>query len=273
MSWNQGNYIIKSEEVKVKGKVRRKVVIIPPVTHYSSYPSFTLHNYYPNPPSPQNFAHISSPPLLLSPVLYQSMPLPSASQSRVPKIRGAPPPFSIQPLNSNNVPPSSPFVQYMSPLLSPLRFPQPFPAPVINNINSPLTQPIQDTPTPHNSVLFLPHAEPTLHTAQNIQPNNQPLFLNSPATTAPPNVSPIPPVSLFACSSALLNRYSPTSSENSHSSSYTKAFLKITLPSTKDITLLTGCYDFDTKQVLTVKYFKWFSVQVLDSKTAQNAYC
>jgi DDE superfamily endonuclease len=27
MSWNQGNYIIKSEEVKVKGKVRRKVVI------------------------------------------------------------------------------------------------------------------------------------------------------------------------------------------------------------------------------------------------------
>jgi hypothetical protein len=28
MSWNQGNYIIKSEEVKVKGKVRRKVVIL-----------------------------------------------------------------------------------------------------------------------------------------------------------------------------------------------------------------------------------------------------
>jgi hypothetical protein len=26
MSWNQGNYIIKSEEVKVKGKVERKVV-------------------------------------------------------------------------------------------------------------------------------------------------------------------------------------------------------------------------------------------------------
>jgi hypothetical protein len=26
MSWNQGNYIIKGEEVKVKGKVRQKVV-------------------------------------------------------------------------------------------------------------------------------------------------------------------------------------------------------------------------------------------------------
>jgi hypothetical protein len=26
MSWNQGNYIIKGEEVKVKSKVRRKVV-------------------------------------------------------------------------------------------------------------------------------------------------------------------------------------------------------------------------------------------------------
>jgi hypothetical protein len=31
MSWNQGNYIIKGEEVKVKGKVRRKVV-----TYHSS---------------------------------------------------------------------------------------------------------------------------------------------------------------------------------------------------------------------------------------------
>jgi hypothetical protein len=28
MSWNQGNYIIKGEEVKVKGKVRRKVVTV-----------------------------------------------------------------------------------------------------------------------------------------------------------------------------------------------------------------------------------------------------
>jgi hypothetical protein len=118
----------------------------------------------------------------------------------------------------------------MSPLLSPLRFPQPCPAPVINNINSPHIQLIQNTPTPRNSVLFSPHAEPTLHTAQNIQSNNQPLFLNSSATTVPPDVSPIPPVFLSARSSALPNHYSPTSSENSHSSSYTKAFLKITLP-------------------------------------------
>jgi hypothetical protein len=28
MSWNQGNYIIKSEEVGVKGKVGRKVVTL-----------------------------------------------------------------------------------------------------------------------------------------------------------------------------------------------------------------------------------------------------
>jgi hypothetical protein len=218
--------------------------MVPPVVHYSSYPSSTLHNYYPNPPSPQNFAHISSPPLLFSPVLYQSMPLPSASQSRVPTIRETPPPFPIQPLNSNNIPPSSPFAQYMSPLLSPLHFPQPFPAPVMNNIYAPHIQPIQNAPTPCNSVLFPPHAEPTLHTAQNIQPNNQPLFLNYPATTVPPNVSPIPPVSPSACSSALPNRYSPTSSENSCSSSYTKAFLKNTLPSTKDIPLLTGKHDW-----------------------------
>jgi hypothetical protein len=132
----------------------------------------------------------------------------------------------------------------MSPLLSPLHFPQPFPAPVMNNINSPHIQPIQNTPTPRESVLFSPHAELTLYTAQNIQPNNQPLFLNSPATTVPPNDSLIPPVSPSARSSALPNRYFPKSSENSRFSSYTKAFLKITLPSTKDIPLLTGKHDW-----------------------------
>jgi hypothetical protein len=32
-------------------------------------------------------------------------------------------------------------------------------------------------------------------------------------------------------------------------------------------------YDFDTKQVLTVKYFKCQVLLVSSSKTTQNAYC
>jgi hypothetical protein len=67
-------------------------LLVPPVMFYPSYPSSTLHNHHPNPFLPQNFAHISSPPLLFSPPLYQPALFPSASQSRVPTIRGTPPP-------------------------------------------------------------------------------------------------------------------------------------------------------------------------------------
>jgi predicted transglutaminase-like protease len=35
----------------------------------------------------------------------------------------------------------------------------------------------------------------------------------------------------------------------------------------------TVCYDFDTEQLLTVKYLKCSSIQVLGLKTTQNAYC
>jgi hypothetical protein len=88
--------------------------------YYPSYPSSTLHTCYLNPPSPQNFAHISSPPLHFSPVLYGQGPLLSASQSHVSTIRGSPLPFSICPPDSNIDPWASPAVHYESPLLSPL---------------------------------------------------------------------------------------------------------------------------------------------------------
>ena len=111
--------------------------LVPPAMFYPLYPSSTLHNYYSVPPSHQNFMHISSPPLFFSPALYQTMHLPSTSQSHVPTIRGTPPPFPIQPLESNNVPHTSLFVQYRSPLLSPLQFPQLFSSSIMNNLNSP----------------------------------------------------------------------------------------------------------------------------------------
>ena len=221
---------------------------------YSSYPSSTLHNHYSVPPSHQNFAHISSPALFFSPALYWTMPLPSASQSHVPTIRGTPPPFSIQPLESNNVPHTSPFVQYRSPLLSPLQFPQSFSSPIMNNFNSPHIH-IQNMPTPHNSVLFSSHNEPTL------QPAQQPLFLDSPATTIQKRTSSIAhspsssqdhhlpsPVNHLPLQvnqfSSTKDHHSISSSENHHFSIHTKTLSEITLPSTKDIPILTGKHNW-----------------------------
>ena len=103
--------------------------LVLPVMHFSPYPSSTLHRYYPSPPSVQNFVHITSPPLLFSPVQY---PLPSASQTHLPTLRGTPTPHSsYQPDTINN--PRSPYVQYTSPLLSPLHFPQ---LNTLNNLTS-----------------------------------------------------------------------------------------------------------------------------------------
>ena len=91
--------------------------LVPPAVFYPSYPHqlciiiIQIHLHAKN---------ISSFPLHFSPALYRSMPLPSASQSHVPMIRGSPPPFSICLLDSNIDLWASPTVQYRSPLLLPL---------------------------------------------------------------------------------------------------------------------------------------------------------
>ena len=187
-----------------------------------------------------------------SPVL-----LPSASQSRVPTIRGTPSP--LNPIDANIRHHTPAFVQYTSPLLSPLHFAQPFPlpfsSPILNNYNS------HHTPTPHDSVLFSPHPEPNSHSNNHFSPIRQnPLFLNSPATTESQHHASQVPISYENHRSPLnrpspfysnenrrspLNLHSPSSSnENHRSSTYTKTFLKITLPSTKDIPILTGKHDW-----------------------------
>ena len=126
--------------------------LVPPAMFYPLYPSSTLQNYYPNPPSLQNFMHISSLPLHFPSALYGSMPLPSASQSCVPTLRGSPPLFSIHPLDSNIIDPwALPTVQYRHPLLSPIQFPPLYLSHSANSINSPL-----HSRTPYQSLQYTP---------------------------------------------------------------------------------------------------------------------
>ena len=239
--------------------------LVTPAMLYSSYPSSTLHTYYPNPPTSQNITHISthisSPPLH-----FPSNLLPSASQSRVPMIRGTPSPISI---DTNINAHTQSFVPYTSPLLSPLIFPQPFLLPFHVSHHTP-PQTVQNTPTPHNSALFSPHYEP--HTNQHFSPLlNNPLFRKFPMSIRSHHDSPIahilsspenrcsPPNNIYFPSSSYENHRSPTqpkaftfennrspssSYENCRSSTQTKTFLKITLPSTKDIFILTGKHDW-----------------------------
>ena len=168
----------------------QRSLLASPAMLYSSYPSSTLQPYYSNPSSAQNFAHISthtpSTPLLFSPRL-----LPSASQSRVPTIRSTPSPLSVNQLDMNIEPPSSPFVHYTSPLLSPLILLLPFQSSIFNNHDSHHTSPQSawSAPTPHDSVLFSSHSQPISPTANHFSPAcHNPLFLNSPTTTGLDNI-------------------------------------------------------------------------------------
>jgi hypothetical protein len=228
-----------------------------PVVYYSLYPSSTLQNYYPNPLN-QNYVHISSPPLLFLPVIYGPLPLPSALQSCIPTLRGTPSSHSICQLNLNIEPQTPPIVQYTSPLLSPLCFPQPFSSPSMNILNSPriTLQPARNASTPHDSLLFSLHPESNLHTPHNVSPICQePLFLHSSTTV---NSQPINPIALPIdypvpasfenhCSPFYQSQHSPSlyfSSEDRHSSTHSKTFLKFTLPSTKDIPIPNGKHNW-----------------------------
>jgi hypothetical protein len=113
----------------------------------------------------------------------------------------------------------------------------------MNNHNSPhiTPQPLQHTPIPHDLVLF----------------SSPPLFLNLHPTTVPQHVHSIASFSSSEnCHSPATrlsfseNHQSPNalpSSENCnrHSTIHTKAFLKITLPFTKDIPILTSKHNWE----------------------------
>jgi hypothetical protein len=134
-----------------------------------------------------------------------------------------------------------PTVQYRSPLLSPILFSQQYPSSTTNNSQAP-SQSLHHLLIHNNSVLFSPQPELVLHT------ENQPLFLNLPHTTVLQHIHPISHSSSENCCSPETSYHcSPNfySLENHCSSLHTKAFLKITLPSTKDIPILTEKHDWD----------------------------
>src|SRR5882757_10568473 len=75
----------------------------PPDMPLPSYPSSTIQHYYPDPSLHDNPTHISNDPTHISndpthiytspfPFPYQNIPLPSASQSHIPSLRGTPTP-------------------------------------------------------------------------------------------------------------------------------------------------------------------------------------
>ena len=108
-----------------------------------TYPSSTLHCYYPSSHPATNYAHISAPmPSSHShPPLsgdFPQFPLPSASQLHIPSLRHTPSVFPLQNTRTQNFPPSPAFDQRNndSPrnfqrihTVSPIAFAQPQPLP------------------------------------------------------------------------------------------------------------------------------------------------
>jgi hypothetical protein len=91
-----------------------------------------------------------------------------------------------------------------------------------------------------NSILFSPHSEPDNNAAM-----SHPLFLNSlPTTVSQHDYRPSNSYENHCLPSHSESYVSQSSYKNNHSSLHTKAFLKITLPSIKDIPILTGKHDW-----------------------------
>ena len=143
-----------------------------------SYPSSTLHYYYPAPQRPPNYAHI-----LPSASNFQShFPLPSASQSHIPSLRRTPSVPVPDNIHIAHVP-SSPFIDQRNneksrnsqriQSLSPIAFHEPQP---LHNFpaSPPIHIPNNSLPSP---VINLPH--PRVRTNTTVPPQHQISFINS----------------------------------------------------------------------------------------------
>ena len=181
-----------------------------------SYPSSTLRHYFPSPYYPVNYAHIlpSSQHFSSHPSdTFAQGPLPSASQAHIPSLRESP---LTNPLDNIHIPiaPHSPFERnHVSPLisqriqsLSPIAFYQPrLPS------NFPSPQPDHVFNAPHTVPVFpVPQPDP-------IPPIRPPHTIPPQYHRLPPAPIPPPP------------QISPVTS---------------TLPSTKDVPILTGKHDW-----------------------------
>jgi Reverse transcriptase (RNA-dependent DNA polymerase) len=236
--------------------------LAPPIVSLPTYPSSTLNNYFHQSNSfihhDQNNAHTFAP--AFSNFYDPNILPPSASQSHVPTIRRTPSSSlrSMQstrdlqnPVNTN--PPHSPsnIQQYYVPL-SPLIFQSPLHTSPTNNhrtqintlqtrrhsifspqiINSPLPNNTVHSPSPRPQSARLPTPN-IIH-----QPNN---------IIAPQPVYPTLPLPLnpqFSPSSESSHISSSSHSSRSQHISSSRATLKFSLPSTKDIPLLTGKHDW-----------------------------
>ena len=170
------------------------------VLPYESYPSSTLHHYYPVPLHPPNYAHIST-----SPQIFQSQfPLPSASQSHIPSLRRTPSVPVTDNIHTTHIPTLPSFDQR-------------------NNVHS------------RNSQRIHPTSPITLH-----EPQPLPTFPASPSIHIPNNTIPSPQIHLPR---PRINRTNiaplqqPLQQQVTFSSSSS-------LPSTKDVPLLTGKHDW-----------------------------
>ena len=213
-------------------------VLAPPNVLFPTYPSSTLNNYYHNSTSfihpDQNNAHTFAQ---IPPNFYELPP--SASQSRVPSIRRTPstplrPTSNLQ--NQNNINPINNNQDVLSHhSLSPLLFQSPNShAQVQTRRHSIFSPQIINSPLP-TATYFSPPRPPSVRF-----PTPQPVNI-----AAPQPVHPIFPFTQHT--PPLMNpEYLALSPQSTHSqrSSASRTILKISLPNTKDIPLLTGKHDW-----------------------------
>ena len=178
------------------------------VLPYESYPSSTLHYYYPRPHHPPNYAHISSPLQTFQPHL----PLPSASQSHIPSLRrttSVPVPDNI---HTAPFPPHSPFDQR-------------------KNVHSRTSQRIQSRTSQHIQSL-----SPIILK----EPQPLPTAFNAPSPIQMPNnVIPSPQLH-FHRPRVVRTTIDPLQQPLQHATSSPSS----SLPSTKDVPILTGKHDW-----------------------------
>ena len=207
---------------------------------FPSYPSSTLHHYYPSSYDTANYAHISTSqpfthniPQSVVPDFHH-MPLPSASQSHIPSLRHSPPFPSLENIRSHHAPDpnfsdhrnnansrNSQRIHSASPITSRshhsvpfIAAPQPIPLPP-NPVLSPL-EGLPRSPLPHSPLNHAPF--PHAHLPY-------PHFPHAPFQNVPHYHPPFP-----------LNIPNHTNAQVS--------LVNSSLPSTKDVPLLTGKHDW-----------------------------
>ena len=177
-----------------------------------SYPSSTLRYYYPAPHHPPNYTHISSP----SQNFQSHFPLPSASQSHVPSLRRTP--SAPVPDNLHTAP-----------------FPPHFPFDQRNNVHSRTSQRIQSRTSQHIKSL-----SPIILN----EPQPLPTAFNAPSPIPIPNNAIPSPQLHFHRPRVVRTNIDPLQHPLQQPLQQVTFPTSSSLPSTKDVPLLTGKHDW-----------------------------